>query len=78
MTDLAQLTRFETANGFVAALDQSGGSTPKALTEYGIDESQYSGETEMLDLIHAARTRVLTSPVFTSDRVLAGVCCTFR
>ncbi|MGP5655757.1 fructose bisphosphate aldolase [Candidatus Corynebacterium faecigallinarum] len=73
MTDLAQLTRFETANGFVAALDQSGGSTPKALTEYGIDESQYSGETEMLDLIHAARTRVLTSPVFTSDRVLAAI-----
>lgn len=73
MPDAAQLTRFETADGFIAALDQSGGSTPKALGLYGVDESQYSSEAEMFDLIHEARTRILTSRVFTSDRILAAI-----
>lgn len=73
MPDLAQLTRFETGKGFIAALDQSGGSTPKALKLYGVDESQYSSESEMFDLIHAARVRIITSPVFTSDRLLGAI-----
>lgn len=73
MPDAEQLTRFQTGRGFLAALDQSGGSTPKALALYGIDESQYTGEAEMFDLIHAARTRVITSPAFTSDRILGAI-----
>lgn len=73
MPDAEQLTRFETGLGFLAALDQSGGSTPKALALYGIDESQYAGEAEMFDLIHAARTRVITSPAFNSDRILGAI-----
>ena len=73
MPDATQTTRFETGQGFIAALDQSGGSTPRALALYGIDESQYQGEVEMFDLIHAARTRVITSPAFTSVRILGTI-----
>ncbi|MGO2362035.1 MAG: fructose bisphosphate aldolase, partial [Brachybacterium tyrofermentans] len=73
MPDATQTTRFETGQGFIAALDQSGGSTPKALAHYGIDESQYANEAEMFDLIHAARTRVITSPAFTSERILGAI-----
>ncbi|MFT4109225.1 fructose bisphosphate aldolase [Propionicimonas sp.] len=73
MVDAEQLARFETGRGFIAALDQSGGSTPKALAGYGIDASGYASEAEMFDLIHAARTRVITSSVFTSDRILAAI-----
>ena len=62
-----------TGKGFIAALDQSGGSTPKALKLYGIDESKYKGEDQMFDMIHQARTRLITSPSFTSDRVLAAI-----
>ena len=62
-----------TGKGFIAALDQSGGSTPKALKLYGIDESQYKGEDQMFDMIHQARTRLITSPSFTSDRVIAAI-----
>lgn len=68
-----QLTRFETASGFIAALDQSGGSTPDALKLYGIEPSDYAGEAEMFDLIHAARVRIITSPVFTSDRIIGAI-----
>jgi fructose-bisphosphate aldolase class I len=68
-----QLARFQTGAGLLAALDQSGGSTPAALTRYGIDETQYSSEAEMFDLMHAARTRVITSPSFASDRVLGAI-----
>ena len=57
----------------LAALDQSGGSTPKALKLYGVDESKYSSESEMFDLIHAMRTRMIKSSVFTSDRILAVI-----
>lgn len=73
MPDAAQLTRFETGQGIVAALDQSGGSTPSALARYGVDESEYASEAEMLDLIHAARARVIASPAFTSERVLGAI-----
>jgi fructose-bisphosphate aldolase, class I len=59
--------------GFVAALDQSGGSTPKALKLYGIEESAYSNEDEMFDLIHEMRTRIITSPSFDGDRILAAI-----
>ena len=67
------LERMKTGKGFVAALDQSGGSTPKALKLYGIDETKYKSESEMFDLIHAMRTRMIKSPVFTSERILAVI-----
>ena len=73
MPDATQLARFENGQGFIAALDQSGGSTPKALALYGVGESEYASEAEMFDLIHAARTRVITSPSFTSDRILGAI-----
>lgn len=63
----------QNGQGFVAALDQSGGSTPKALAGYGIAESQYEGEDEMFDLVHAMRSRIITSPVFTSKHILAAI-----
>lgn len=59
--------------GFIAALDQSGGSTPKALRLYGIDEGDYAGENAMFDLIHEMRTRIIASPSFTGDKVLAAI-----
>jgi fructose-bisphosphate aldolase, class I len=59
--------------GFVAALDQSGGSTPKALADYGIPESAYSGDKEMFDLVHQMRSRIMLSPSFDGDRVLAAI-----
>ena len=59
--------------GFIAALDQSGGSTPKALRDYGIEESRYSNEAEMFDLMHAMRTRIIKSPAFTGEKVLAAI-----
>ncbi len=65
--------KVETGAGFIAALDQSGGSTPKALALYGVTEDQYSGETEMFDAMHAMRTRIMTSPSFTGDRVLGAI-----
>ena len=68
-----QTTKFRTQTGFIAALDQSGGSTPKALKLYGIAESAYSGDVQMMDLIHAMRSRIITSPAFNGDRVLAAI-----
>lgn len=59
--------------GFIAALDQSGGSTPKALKLYGIDESQYKTEDEMFDLIHAMRARIMQSPAFTKEHILGAI-----
>jgi fructose-bisphosphate aldolase class I len=67
------LEKVRTGRGFVAALDQSGGSTPKALRLYGVPESAYSNETEMFDLIHQMRTRIVTSPAFTGERILAAI-----
>jgi fructose-bisphosphate aldolase, class I len=71
--DQAMLSRVETGRGFFAALDQSGGSTPKALQLYGVDPSQYSGDAQMFDLIHAERVRIITDPAFTADRILAAI-----
>jgi len=68
-----QLERMRTGKGFIAALDQSGGSTPKALKLYGIDESEYSGEAQMFDLMHAMRTRMIKSRAFNGDRVLGAI-----
>lgn len=68
-----QMQKVRTAPGFIAALDQSGGSTPKALRLYGIPESAYSGEAQMMDLIHAMRTRIITSKAFNGDRILAAI-----
>src|SRR3954454_3682107 len=59
--------------GFIAALDQSGGSTPKALKLYGVDESEYSGDDEMFDAVHAMRTRIVTAPSFNGDRVVGAI-----
>src|ERR1700728_5316672 len=69
-------TQFEkvgNGRGFFAALDQSGGSTPKALAEYGIEPDRYSSDAEMFDLVHAMRTRVITNPAFDGSRVLAAI-----
>jgi fructose-bisphosphate aldolase class I len=69
----AQEQKVATGQGFIAALDQSGGSTPKALKLYGVDESQYSGDIEMYDRIHEMRTRIIKSPAFNGDRVLGAI-----
>jgi fructose-bisphosphate aldolase class I len=68
-----QSEKVRTGRGFFAALDQSGGSTPKALAEYGIDRDRYGSDAEMFDLVHAMRVRVLTSPAFDGSRVLAAI-----
>jgi fructose-bisphosphate aldolase class I len=68
-----QLQRMEHGRGFIAALDQSGGSTPRALALYGVPEDSYSGDREMFDLMHAMRSRIVTSPSFGGDRVLAAI-----
>ena len=68
-----QLDRMRNGKGFIAALDQSGGSTPKALRLYGIEESSYSGDEQMFDLIHAMRTRMIKSPAFDGRRVLGAI-----
>ncbi len=68
-----QKTKFRTQSGFIAALDQSGGSTPKALKLYGIAENTYSGDAQMMDLIHQMRTRIITSPAFNGDRILGAI-----
>jgi len=68
-----QLSQVKSRKGFIAALDQSGGSTPKALKLYGVDESAYSSEAEMFDLVHAMRARIIKSPVFTSERILGVI-----
>jgi fructose-bisphosphate aldolase class I len=71
--DAAQLDKVRSGRGFFAALDQSGGSTPKALAEYGIDESRYSSTEEMFDLVHEMRTRVITDPAFDGSRILGTI-----
>ena len=68
-----QSEKVRTGRGFFAALDQSGGSTPKALAEYGVEPDRYSSDAEMFDLVHAMRTRVLTSPAFDGSRILAAI-----
>ena len=71
--DATQLEKVRSGRGFFAALDQSGGSTPKALAEYGIDESRYTSEEGMFDLVHAMRTRVITDPAFDGSRILGAI-----
>ncbi|HEU5416684.1 MAG TPA: fructose bisphosphate aldolase [Streptosporangiaceae bacterium] len=68
-----QLRKMRSGAGFIAALDQSGGSTPGALAAYGIDASQYSGDAQMLGRMHEMRTRIMTSPSFGGDRILAAI-----
>lgn len=68
-----QLAKIRDGAGFVAALDQSGGSTPKALGLYGVQEDAYDGDEQMFDLIHEMRSRIMTSPAFGGDRVLAAI-----
>ena len=69
----AMLDKMRNGEGFIAALDQSGGSTPKALKLYGLGEDSYGNETEMYDRIHEMRSRIITSPSFNGDRVLAAI-----
>ena len=68
-----QLERIRSGKGFFAALDQSGGSTPKALGLYGIAKDAYSTDEEMFDLVHEMRTRIMTSPSFDGEKVLAAI-----
>jgi fructose-bisphosphate aldolase class I len=68
-----QAAKIRNQPGFIAALDQSGGSTPKALKLYGIEENTYSGESQMMDLVHQMRSRIVTSPVFTGDRIAGAI-----
>ncbi|MET0184377.1 MAG: fructose bisphosphate aldolase [Achromobacter sp.] len=68
-----QLAKVAEGQGFIAALDQSGGSTPKALKLYGIEESAYNGDAEMFDLVHAMRNRIVASPAFDGKRVLGAI-----
>jgi len=68
-----QYEKVKSAKGFIAALDQSGGSTPKALSLYGINPDTYSGEQQMFDLMHAMRTRIITSPAFNGERILGSI-----
>ena len=71
--NVEQLAKMRDGRGFIAALDQSGGSTPKALRLYGVAEDQYANETEMFDLVHQMRARIITSPVFTGVRILGVI-----
>jgi fructose-bisphosphate aldolase, class I len=71
--DEAQRSQMATGRGFVAALDQSGGSTPKALALYGVEESEYSSDEQMFDLMHEFRSRIIASPAFGGDRILAAI-----
>jgi len=68
-----QLQKIQRGDGFIAALDQSGGSTPKALRLYGVEETEYAGDEEMFDRVHDMRTRIVTSPSFNGERVLGAI-----
>ncbi|WP_158967954.1 fructose bisphosphate aldolase [Chachezhania sediminis] len=73
MPNQTQAEQMRAGGGFIAALDQSGGSTPKALKLYGIEEDAYSSEAEMFDLIHQMRARIIKSPAFTGDKVIGAI-----
>ncbi len=73
MSNAQQLDKIRTAPGFIAALDQSGGSTPKALGLYGIDKDAWSNDEEMFTIVHEMRTRIMTSPAFGGDRILGAI-----
>ncbi|MFU8776583.1 MAG: fructose bisphosphate aldolase [Roseovarius sp.] len=73
MSKTEQANKLRVGQGFIAALDQSGGSTPKALRLYGVEENEYSSEAEMFDLIHAMRARIAQAPAFTGEKVLGAI-----
>ncbi len=73
MQDPTMMEKIATASGFIAALDQSGGSTPKALKGYGIEESAYANDEEMFGLIHDMRSRIITSPCFNGEKVIGAI-----
>ena len=73
MTNPQMADKIRAGQGFIAALDQSGGSTPKALKLYGIEQSAYSSDAEMFDMIHAMRARIVSSPAFTGERVVGAI-----
>lgn len=73
MSNAQQLEKIRSAPGFIAALDQSGGSTPKALGLYGVTPDAWSSDDEMFDVVHAMRTRIMTSPSFNGDRILGAI-----
>ncbi len=73
MINEQQAAKIRNQPGFIAALDQSGGSTPKALKLYGIEENTYSGDTQMMDLVHQMRTRIVTSPSFAGNRIAGAI-----
>src|ERR1700752_176086 len=73
MADDKMMAQMSKKGGFIAALDQSGGSTPGALRLYGIPDTAYSGEAEMFRLIHAMRTRIMTAPAFTGEKVIGTI-----
>ncbi|MFE4710243.1 fructose bisphosphate aldolase [Paenibacillus sp. NPDC056722] len=72
-TNTKQLDRIHSGRGFIAALDQSGGSTPKALLQYGIQEDRYSNEEQMYELVHEMRTRIIKSPAFDAQYILGAI-----
>ena len=69
----SQLSKIKNDKGFIAALDQSGGSTPKALRHYGIEEGSWSNDEEMFDIVHQMRTRIITSPAFSGKRLIGAI-----
>ena len=73
MTNQAQADKIRDGKGFIAALDQSGGSTPKALNLYGVSEDAYASDAEMFDLVHAMRSRIVSAPGFNGDRVIGAI-----
>ncbi len=73
MTNVTMMTQISTQGGFIAALDQSGGSTPSALSHYGVPESAYSGDAEMFALVHEMRVRIITAPSFNGTKVIAAI-----
>jgi fructose-bisphosphate aldolase class I len=73
MSKTDQAAKIRTGDGFIAALDQSGGSTPKALALYGVEESAYANDDEMFDLIHEMRSRIIRSPAFTGEKILGAI-----
>src|SRR4051794_15306570 len=73
MNHSEMMKKIERGDGFIAALDQSGGSTPKALKGYGVEEGAWSNDEEMFDLIHQMRSRIITSPCFASGKVIGAI-----
>jgi len=73
MPNQEQLDKIASGKGFIAALDQSGGSTPKALKQYGVEENEYSGEDEMFAKVHEMRTRIITAPAFSGEKIIGAI-----